>query len=185
MSTVLDLIREFGALSDTKVRRGGTLAPSDDKRWEELNAFFEVLMSRSGLPVEGEKPPFTADEIRDHLTERNRLRVPVNRCAILYHQDSCHQARVVNLSRGGVFLASDTLLDVGSRPTLYLAGIGGDETEVMELTGEVTWRTERGVPEADLPRGMGFRFLDLSNDVREKLDSVVLGTIEKQLSSLW
>jgi hypothetical protein len=185
VNTVLDLLREYGALSDTKVRRGGTLAPPDEKRWVELNAFFDVLMSQSGLHVEGEKPRFTAGEIREYLEDRNRVRVPASGCAILHYEGACLRARLVNLSRGGAFLAAETLLDIGSRANVFLAGVHGNFDEVLELDGEVTWQNEWGVSEADLPRGMGLRFVNLSETNQEKLDTFVLNTIERQISNLW
>ncbi len=185
MSTVLDLLREFGALGDTKVRRGGTLAPPDEKRWVELSAFFDVLMSQSGLQIEGEEPRYSAGEIREFLEDRNRVRVPASGCAILHYEGGCLRARLVNLSRGGAFLAAENLLDIGSHANVFLGGIHGNYDEVLELNGEVTWRTERGVSEADLPRGMGLRFLNLSETIQEKLDTFVLQTIERQISNLW
>ncbi len=74
---------------------------------------------------------------------------------------------------------------IGSYANVFLDGIHGNFDEVLELNGEVTWRTERGVSEADLPRGMGLRFLNLSETIQERLDTFVLQTIERQISNLW
>jgi len=186
MSKVLDLISELGALSDTKIRLGGNLPPADEERLGELRTFFDMLMSQTGLAVQGDSPALSASQIRQHFTDWNRLRVPANACAILLHEDRCHRARIVNLSRGGAFVASESLLPVGSRPTVYVSGMsGGDEDEVLELKGEVTWRVEKEFPQVDLPRGMGLRFLDVPEETRRKLDFLVVGVIEKQLASLW
>ncbi len=183
--TVLDLIREFGALNDAKVRRGGSLPPSDEKRLEELTTFYEMLMSQPGLAVSAHKSSFSESDLRDHLTEWNRIRVPVEICAVLRHQGNFYAARIVNLSRNGVFLTSEALLDMGSRVVLLLPDVDGSSENALELKAEVTWRTSRGIPEADLPRGMGLHFVDLTPEEQEKLDSRVLETIEKQLSGLW
>ena len=43
MKTVLNLIGEFGALHDAKVRSGGSLPPEDEKRWAELKAVLPSL----------------------------------------------------------------------------------------------------------------------------------------------
>ena len=185
MRTVLDLINEFGALSDTRIRRGGTLASSDEKRWEDLNTFFEQLMSQSGLTAQAGSPRLSAREIRQHLTDWNRIRVPSQACAILQLDDGCYRARLVNLSRGGAFVAAETLLEIGARPTLHVSGLGGEEDDVLELTGEVTWRMERVFPEEDFASGMGLRFVELQGETRDKLDSIVVAAIEKQLSGLW
>ena len=162
MKTVVDLIGEFGALSDSRVRRGGKLAASDHERWEELNAFFELLMSQSGLRLEDAQMPLPSGDLRDSLCERERLRVPARGHAILQHEDGCLNASVVNLSRGGVFLTAETLFPVGLRTTVHLAELPGtDENEVLETEGCVSWLSEKGDPETGLPRGMGIRFVEI------------------------
>lgn len=186
MKTVVDLITEFGALSATRVRRGGTLAPGDRERWEELNAFFEHLMSGQGLFLDDSKIHFSSLDLRDSLSERDRLRVPVKAHAILQHADGCLNASVVNLSRGGAFLAAGTLLPVGLQSTVHLSDLPGARAkEVLELPGEVTWLTEGGEPDRYLPRGMGMRFLQLPSPLQERLDAIVLGIIEERLAQLW
>lgn len=183
MSTVLGLIGEFSALSDQKVRCGGDLDSAAEERWRDLKAFFDTLMSQPGLTLQT-PPPFAASEIRCTLTER--LRVPIEGYATVLHEDGCLQARVVNLSRGGVFLAARNLLPIGAETTLYVAGINGNcEDEVLESKGEVIWCTKRGVPEATLPRGMGLRFVDVTPETKERLESLMAGSIETQLSGLW
>ncbi len=185
MKTVLDLIGEYGALSDARVRRGGTLAPSDEERWAELNAFYDHLMTESGLQLD-EEMPFSSVELRDSVEDRSRLRVPSRGYAILRHEGGLLTASVVNLSRGGVFLAASTLFPVSIRTTVLLADVPGSaEGEVLELEGEVTWITARGVPEAGLPRGMGVHFLNVSECLRERLDALVLGILEQRLAHLW
>ncbi len=185
MRTVLDLIREFGALNDAKVRRGGSLPSSDEKRLEELKTFYDLLMSQAGLPVNADKPSFSESDLRDHLTEWNRIRVPAEICVVLRHEDNHYAGRVLNLSRNGVFLTSEVLFDVGSRLSLVMPDDDGSPDSALELKAEVTWHTKRGIPAADLPRGMGLHFIELTPDLQEKLDSRVLETIEKQLSGLW
>ena len=185
MKNVLDLIREYGALSDTRVRRGGTLAPSDEERWAELNAFYDHLMTESGLHLD-EEIPFSSVELRDAVEDRDRLRVPSGGHAILQHEGGCLSARIVNLSRGGVFLAASTLFPVGIVTTVFLADVPGcTEGEILELEGEVTWVASSGVSKAGLPRGMGLRFVNVSEDLRERLDSLVLGILEQRLAHLW
>ncbi len=186
MKTTVDLIKEFGVLSDTRVRLGGTLAPSDQKRWEELKAFFEILMSQQGLRTLSERVPFSSRDLRDALAERERLRVPARGHAILQHEHGCLNASVVNLSRSGAYLAAETLFPVGIHTTVYLAELpGAEDGEILEFLGEVTWLSERGIPEADLPRGMGIRFVAMPEPLQERLDALVLGIIEQRLAHLW
>jgi len=185
MATVLDLISEFGSLNDTKLRSGGSLPPEEEERWTELKTFYELFMSREGLPLPLEMPRFSADDIRVCLRDRDRIRVPVETPMVFEHDGRFYTARVVNLSKSGVFVASETLLDTGSLLTLFLAGIGGRQEDLLETKAEVVWCTKRGVPEADLPRGMGVRFVDFPKEAQEKLDAYVVETIAKRLSGLW
>jgi uncharacterized protein (TIGR02266 family) len=185
MSTVLDLISEFGALNDTKLRAGGNLPPADEERWTELKKFYELLMSREGIFTPREQPQFSAEDIRACLSRRERIRVPMETPIVFEHQGRHYTARVVNLSKSGVFVASETLLDTGSILTLYLANIRGREEDLLETKGEVAWCTKRGVPEADLPRGMGVHFVDFPREAEDKLDAYVVETIAKRVSGLW
>lgn len=185
MRTVLDLIREFGALNDAKVHRGGSLPYPDERRFEELKTFYDLLMSQAGLPVGAAKRSFSESDLRSHLTEWNRIRVPAEISVVLQHEDNFYSGRILNLSRNGVFMTSEVLLDVGSRLNLLMPDDKESSENTLELKAEVTWHTKRGIPEADLPRGMGIQFVELTQDLQEKLDFRVLETIEKQLSGLW
>ena len=100
MKTVLSLIGEFGALNDAKVRTGGKLPPEDEKRWAELKAFYEVLMAQTGLDLDREDSPITASDIREQLTDRDRIRVPVEVPVVFQDGEEHHSGKVVNLSRG-------------------------------------------------------------------------------------
>jgi len=183
MKSVLDLIREFGTLSDAKVSAGGRLPPPEEKRWEELKAFYDLLMSQNSLPLGREVARFSASDIRQRVTSRERLRVPAERYAVLQHEGECHTVLLVNVSRGGVFVASDLLFEIGSRVTLYFTNIGNEK--LVELQGEIVWRTEQGIAAAHLPRGMGVRFVNFSPDDQKELDALVIETIQKRLSGLW
>jgi Tfp pilus assembly protein PilZ len=185
MKTVLDLLREFGALNDAKNHRGGSLPPEDERRWAELKTFYNQLMSQSGLAMDPGIPEFSVSDIRDQVTAWERLRVPVEIYVVLHYQGETHTARVVNLSRGGAFLASETLFEIGSPLTLYLSKIGSRYEDRVEMKGEVAWCTERGIPEDHLPCGMGIRFVELSRAAQEKLEGFLIEIIEKQLSGLW
>ena len=184
MKTVLDLLREFGALNDAKIHCGGSLSPEDESRWAELKVFYDLLMSQKGLALDPGVPTFSASKIRDRVTVREGLRVRVEIYAVIYYQGEHHTARVVNLGRRGVFLASEVLFEVGSRLAVNLVNVGSKK-DLLELKGEVVWRTERGIPEGDLPSGMGIRFVEFLPATQEKLDSFLIEIIEKQLSGLW
>ncbi len=184
MDTVLNLIREFGALNDAKVRRGGTLADPDEKRWAELKRFYDLLMSQKGLSPD-EAPSYSKTDLQAYVTDRARLRVPATFYALIRQDDICYAARVVNLSRSGVFLSSNVLFEVGSHVAIHLANSGGRGEEILELEAEVVWVNQKGAIEAEVPRGMGLNFIDVDSESQEMLDSWVLDILEKCLSTLW
>src|SRR3970040_3050745 len=99
-------------------------------------------MSREGLPQPLEMPRFSADDIRVCLRDRDRIRVPVEAPMVFEHNGRFYTARVVNLSKSGVFVASETLLDTGSLLTLFLAGIGGRQEDLLENKGQGGWVTQ-------------------------------------------
>lgn len=185
MKTVLDLIAEFGALNDAKMHTGSNLSPEDDKRWAELKKFYELSMSQDGLHLDREAPPITADEIRKHLNDRERIRVPIDASVVLRHAGEHLTGRVVNLSRSGLFVASERLFEAGARIEICLPQVSRDTKELFEVRGEVAWVTRNGVPELGLPRGMGVRLVNPSKEAVDELDSYVVETIAERLSRLW
>jgi uncharacterized protein (TIGR02266 family) len=184
MKTVLDLIGEFATLNDAKVRCGGTLPPGSEQRWEELRSFYDLLMGKNGLAKRPVTKRFSMSDIRKHITSRDRLRVPVELDMILKKDGDFLTVQVVNLSRGGVFLASEALFPVGTQLTLYVANSYGGSEGIFEAGCEVVWVSEYGIQESDLPRGMGVRFLGDQDEVRHQLDSFVLETLELRLSGV-
>lgn len=184
MKTVLDLLKKYDALNEAKISAEGELTPEEEERWQELKVVYDLLMFHSGIASEKASAPFSPSEIRDTLSDETRLRVPVEAHAMVEHDGDSFDANVVNVSRGGVFLASETLAEAGARLTLYLVGIADDDDpgEMLELEGEVVWCAEEGIPEARIRRGMGIRLVDLSDETGDRLESLVVKTIEKRLS---
>jgi uncharacterized protein (TIGR02266 family) len=184
MKTVLDLIGEFAALHDEKVRCGGTLSPGKERRWLELKNFYELLMAQNGLKSRPVTRRFSADDIRRRITSRDRLRVPAELDMVLRYQGEYQTVQVLNISRGGVFLGAETLYPVGSQLTLFVANAHRGGQALFEADGKVAWVTERGVAESDLPRGMGIRFVGSQEKIRQELDLFVIDTLERRLSGV-
>ncbi|HEX9725084.1 MAG TPA: PilZ domain-containing protein [Vicinamibacteria bacterium] len=185
MKTVLDLIAEFGALNDAKMRTGSNLSPGDDGRWAELKTFYELSMHQDGLDLDRKTPPITAADIRKRLHDRERIRVPTDAPVVFQHAGEHFTGGVVNLSRSGLFLASERLFEIGACLEICLSQIDRDTEGLFEVQGEVAWLTKHGVAELDLPRGMGIHFVDPPQSVVEKLDSYVVESIARHLSRLW
>jgi PilZ domain len=139
MKTVLDLIAEFGALNDAKMRTGSNLSPGDEERWAELKAFYELSMTQEGLDLIRSTPPIGAADIRERLNDRERIRVPTDAAVVFQHARQHFTGRVVNLSRGGLFLASERLFEIGACLEICLSEIGRDTEELFEVRGKVAW----------------------------------------------
>jgi len=55
---------------------------------------------------------------------------------------------------------------------------------VFELNAEVVWFAKEGIAEARVRRGIGVRFVDVADEMRERLGALVVHTIEKRLARL-
>lgn len=184
MKTVLDLIGEFAALGDAKARCGGLLPPGSERRWTELKSFYDLVMAQNGLMKRPVTKRFTSKDIGKRIKSRDRLRVPVVLEMAMRIGNDYRSIQVINVSRGGVFIASERIHPVGTRLILYVANAYGGDEAMFEAEAEVVWLSEYGVPESELPRGMGLRFLGDQGAVRHQLDSFVLETLEIRLSGL-
>ena len=75
-------------------------------------------------------------------------------------------ARVGNLSQGGLFLRTSTPLANGARTTVRLG-----DGQPLEAAAAVVW--SRGVDGAEGPPGMGLKFVDMSDVLKEQLKALV------------
>ncbi len=181
MKTLLDLIQEFAVLNDAKTLGGGILPPAEEQRWRELKDFYDILMVQEGFR---EQPVarFSADEIRQRVSSRIRLRVRTDMEVIVQHETDFVSGRVGNLSCGGALLTCDDFLDVGSRVTLHLTHIERRDG-VLWVEGDVVWQRNGG-PEVGPRYQMGIRFVSLEKNDWTKLDSYVVENIEHRILSL-
>ena len=180
MKTVLDLIREFSSLTDEKAANGGKLLPAFEARWNELRAFYELVLAENGYVIRpvtrrGEAPP------EGRFLSRSFLRVPAEMELFFQFKGEYYTGQLLNLGRGGAFLASETLFPLGSRLVMHLSNIAGGREALLEATGEVMWSAETRVAESDLPRGMGIQFIE-PHKVERKLETFVLETLERRFS---
>lgn len=70
-----------------------------------------------------------------------------------------------DVSQGGLFVATTQIFPLKTRVsiTLHLDGAG------LEIATEVVWLREHALTDSDAPRGMGLRFLQISEDDLEKI----------------
>jgi hypothetical protein len=182
MRTLLDLIQEFAVLNEAKTLARGVLPPDDERRWQELKRFYDLLMSQRGYC---DKPAsrFTPAQIREKVSARFRLRVTTDMEIIVESYSFFMSAQVGNLSCGGALLLSDTSLEIGTRVTLHLTDITRIDG-VLPTRGEVVWQADQGVALGRRRYRVGVRFTDLENEIRTRLDGFVVEALESQILSL-
>src|SRR5688572_27363889 len=76
-----------------------------------------------------------------------------------------------NVSTGGVFVATDRLLPLGSRIAFDLAL--PPASRVWRLEGEVRWLRETALSD-DIPAGLGVQFVDLPADADAAIREFIL-----------
>ncbi|MFQ5418117.1 MAG: PilZ domain-containing protein [Myxococcota bacterium] len=81
---------------------------------------------------------------------------------------------------GGLFVAADPLLDIGTRLTLHLHIESSGER--LEVPAEVVSHNV-GPNYGSEAGGMGLRFLDMELDVRKMLESLYDETLRRELIS--
>ncbi len=183
MKTVLDLIEEFAILNDAKVLRGGQLPSEVERRWRELKSFYDLLMAPSSVCPRAVSRQCSADDITRRITTRNRLRVPVELDIFFRRDGEFNTGKVVNLSRGGMFLSSGSIAPVRSQLQLFVYRKSSNES-VLEADAEVAWTTTKGFPAASIPQGMGVSLLGADTALVRCLDQMVVSTLEQRLSGV-
>ncbi len=182
MRTLLDLIQEFAVLNETKTLAKGVLPPSEEQRWRELKEFYDLLMSQRGY-CNQPASRFTPTQIRETVSARFRLRVVTDMEVIVEHNSSFVSAQIGNISCGGVLLRCDSSMEVGAQLTLHLTDIARSEG-LLVTRGEVVWQADQGEISGRRRYHLGVRFTGLENQIRTRLDTFVVETLESQILSL-
>ena len=118
----------------------------------------EPLDSRAAPPV--------------RLTLHNRVhpRVELHVEVTLESDHNFYTGLSSNISEGGLFVATETPLPLGTRLLVRFA-LESDSTHV-DAVGEVCWLRPRS---ADFPCGMGMRFLEISEEALARVATFVAG----------
>ena len=148
---LLPLVREYGRLE--KKRTQEAVTPGEFERWSELRTRLEKSFPQGARPPGGER--------------RQSLRLPTRMLVEYSSQGELERALIRNISRGGLFIATDQLAEVGSSITLLIRV--GDDGEVMELPAEVA---SAGVSDGHGQTGMGCKFTQLSADQQQIVDEM-------------
>jgi len=121
-----------------------------------------------------EKPEIT---IRRGQT-RSTLRVPANVDAVLASSSDLRECMALNISEGGVFLATDNP-DLAPGTPVRLELTLKEEGSTLRLGGLVQWVS--GGADAPLMAGIGIRFTGLTTAQKKALESFVDGRTEALL----
>ena len=184
MKTVLDLIGEFAVLNDAKVMWGGRLPDGAERRWEELKEFYDLLMSKSGVSPRPVTRQFSAKDVEEKVSSRERLRVPFEMELVFKADGEFHTAKGVNVSRGGLFLSTPLILPASSRVTVFLASPDVTHESLLEARGEVVWTTTESSRTLPLPPGMGISFITREGSLERHLDAMVVDSLVRHLSGV-
>jgi hypothetical protein len=185
MKTVLDLIAEFAALNDEKVRRGGRLDARAERRFAELKGFYDLLMAHTGLSARRVTRRFSAEDVLAKVKARERLRVPLDTEILFSVEGELQAGLAVNVSRGGLFLSARQVLPVESPVTVYLSSCDDDvDHALVETEAKVVWATDRGISTTLLPPGMGLSFVSKRGFVASYLDALVVDSLVSRLSGV-
>jgi Tfp pilus assembly protein PilZ len=177
VKNVLDMLEEFCRLNDRRMAFNGRLAPDLERRWRALKALYDHF----ALPSPTADIAYRLSEgCQGWRIRRARVRVPTDMHIFFRYEDNHYSSRVLNLSRGGMFLNARSLLRKGSPVTIYLPNMDCIYGELFETEGEVVWNTaERSVTPL---HGMGICFRRLKDIALEQLDSYIIEILDTRLS---
>ena len=111
------------------------------------------------------------------VSKRRCLRVNLTMKAIFKSAGDLNKAYIKNLSGGGLFVASDKMTPIGTRVKLEI--LLPSEVEPIEVTCEVAWLNPRRLGGTE--PGMGFKFVELDEKVRSKIQRHLNEAIEAGL----
>ena len=156
-------LNEFSTLNRRRLFGAPPLDVADLERWGELRS---ALEEHYGDQLES---VLSAVERRSHFRFPTHLQVRFSSGKEL--RSACLQ----NISEGGIFIATERPLDLGSR--LHLAISNSEVAGEVELHGTVKW--VRSAPDVEGPAGMGICFDGISDEQRVAIRDVVTREAER------
>ncbi len=149
------LVSEFMALNRRRLFGAPPLDVADLERWQCLR---RTLNARYGDRLES---------LVSVVERRAHFRFPTHLQVHFETREGLRSAYLEDISEGGIFIATEEPLGLGTPLRLTLGAPDGS----MVLSGEVTW--SRPVPREQGPPGMGVRFDELNAEQRAFVDSVI------------
>lgn len=156
---LLPLIREYGRLE--KKRTQDSVTPGEFERWAELRATLEKSFPQGTRPPGGER--------------RQTLRLPTRMLIEYSSHGDLGSALIRNISRGGLFIATEHVVEVGTEITLLLRVGRGART--VELPAEVA---STGVSAENGQMGMGCKFGQLNAAQQQAVDEMFATALDAE-----
>jgi uncharacterized protein (TIGR02266 family) len=145
--------REYTRLE--KKRTAGGLTPAELRRWIAIKR----MLSRS----------FSPGVSKAQADQRASLRVPTRLGASFATAGEIRRSLMTNLSRGGVFLRSEDLVDLGTRVDLCIH-IDESGEDIRVLAEVVAHNVGPGFGSDE--HGMGLRFLDMDEATQKQIEEL-------------
>jgi len=160
MQDVASRFREYIQLERRRDAEG--LSPADLERWTILKRF----LSRK----------FNPNLSDDRADQRRSVRIPTKLTVTFRDERELRSSLMTNLSRGGVFIATERPPAIGS--SLELRIDVAETGERIDVPAEVV-TVNVGPHFAQALRGMGLRFRPTSEDMQRKLDELYEGQLKE------
>ncbi len=156
---LLPLVREYGRLE--KKRTQDSVTPGEFERWAELRATLEKSFPQGTRPPGGER--------------RQTLRLPTRMLVEYSNHGDLGSALIRNISRGGLFIATDHAVEVGTEIMLLIRVGPGAGT--VELPAEVA---STGVNAENGQMGMGCKFGQLNAAQQQVVDEMFATALDAE-----
>ncbi len=156
--------REYTRLE--KKRAEGGLTPAELRRWVAIKR----MLSRSFSPGIG----------KARADQRASLRVPTRLDASFATVGEIRRSLMTNLSRGGVFIHTEDLVDLGTRFQLCIH-IDESGEDIRVRSEVVSHNVGPGFGSAE--HGMGLRFLDLDEATQKQIEELYERSLRELVES--
>lgn len=159
IARLLPLVREYGQLERKRTDSGVT--PEEYLRWTELRSLLEEKFPQ------GSRPP--------GANRRAHLRLPTRMRVEFQNKGELEAARIRNISRGGVFIATSAAPPVGSTLELLIRVAG---SEPVMLPVEVV---STGIPGPGAANGIGCKFARLDALQKSIVDQIFVRSLDEEV----
>ena len=153
---LLPLVREYGRLE--RKRTLDSVTPREFERWAKLRERLEKKFPQGDRPAGAER--------------RQNLRLPTRMLVEYETKGALKSALIKNISRGGLFIATDRAAPVGSEVMLLVRVANG---EIVELPAEVA---STHVTDDHGQVGMGCKFAQLNTEQQQIVEEMFATAID-------